>query len=190
IISPKLCSGNCEKCTKLFVHIEALFPFLPPPCAPGRNLLTAVCFYGIIIGVAAMQRATVAQPVEQLTRNEQVVRSNRISSSSKGSEAVFTASGLFFFVQARTAHGSAGIPPGSTPKRPAARSRAGPAAGWPAKRAGPPRPGPSRPGARAAARTAPETGAGETGGRPAEGGKKLQAGIWCAPAAGRTPAAG
>ena len=43
-----------------------------------------------------MQRATVAQPVEQLTRNEQVVRSNRISSSSKGSEAVFTASGLFF----------------------------------------------------------------------------------------------
>src|SRR5699024_1849683 len=96
IISPKLCSGNCEKCTKLFVHIEALFPFLPPPCIPSRNLLTAVCFYGIIIGVAAMQRATVAQPVEQLTRNEQVVRSNRISSSSKGSEAVLRLRGFSF----------------------------------------------------------------------------------------------
>ena len=31
------------------------------------------------------KHATVAQPVEQLTRNEQVVRSNRISSSKKKS---------------------------------------------------------------------------------------------------------
>ena len=41
-------------------------------------LLTAAAGDGIILSVS---RAAVAQQVEQLTRNEQVVRSNRISSS-------------------------------------------------------------------------------------------------------------
>ena len=44
--------------------------------------LTDMLKYGKILPVAAdVQCATVAQLVEQLTRNEQVVRSNRISSS-------------------------------------------------------------------------------------------------------------
>ena len=49
------------------------------------EILTAPGFYDRIPHVAALQDATVAQPVEQLTRNEQVVRSNRISSSKKKS---------------------------------------------------------------------------------------------------------
>jgi hypothetical protein len=46
-------------------------------------ILTLTGFYGRIHHVAEHWSATVAQPVEQLTRNEQVVRSNRISSSKK-----------------------------------------------------------------------------------------------------------
>ena len=40
------------------------------------------------LALQPMQCATVAQPVEQLTRNEQVVRSNRISSSISNSPKV------------------------------------------------------------------------------------------------------
>ena len=40
------------------------------------------------LALQPMQCATVAQPVEQLTRNEQVVRSNRISSSTSNSPKV------------------------------------------------------------------------------------------------------
>ena len=44
--------------------------------------------------------ATVAQQVEQLTRNEQVVRSNRISSSKMTAEAlVYQLRWLFFYAQ-------------------------------------------------------------------------------------------
>ena len=55
--------------------------------SPAENpSLTDMLKYGKILSVAEyVQCATVAQLVEQLTRNEQVVRSNRISSSKKKS---------------------------------------------------------------------------------------------------------
>src|SRR5699024_3347571 len=190
IISPKLYSGNCEGYTKLFAHIEALFPVIAAMAPPQRNCLTQPHFYATIICVAARQHATVAQPVEQLTRNEQVVRSNRISSSSKGSEAVFTASGLFFLLRARAGRGSAGTPPGSSPETPAGRSRAGPAAEGPATDAAPRPREPLHPAATAAAGKRPGTGADGAAGRSAAAGTTPAPGRWSAPAAAPTAPAG
>lgn len=82
---------------KIFLPLPSLFGaakyggrparrFRRPGLSEEKNLfqlLTDFFFYDKIASVAGMQCATVAQPVEQLTRNEQVVRSNRISSSRK-----------------------------------------------------------------------------------------------------------
>lgn len=58
--------------------------------------------YNIEVIAKATAHATVAQQVEQLTRNEQVVRSNRISSSKKRQSSVEDC--RFFFLSVSPAY--------------------------------------------------------------------------------------
>ena len=101
-----------------------------------------------------------AQPVEQLTRNEQVVRSNRISSSIQIPGIVENGPGDFCFISVileAAGCGRAGRGSDSIPERPAEHSPAAPGAGWPGTCAAQQRQTVPRPAARAAGETIPKT---------------------------------
>ena len=64
----------------------------------GAFSLTPNIFYDKIFELWKKQYATVAQPVEQLTRNEQVVRSNRISSSKNPWDKIISQGFFLYFL--------------------------------------------------------------------------------------------
>ena len=94
--------------------MQQLFVKRPAKAAPltGNPALTAPRKYGKILPVAAdVQCATVAQLVEQLTRNEQVACSNQVSSSKGEPPKVGLSSrfsGVLLYKNRRTLPGNSG----------------------------------------------------------------------------------